>query len=99
LNVFWWMHSRQDYGMRKITPLETFVIGDGPVIGPEGCAEPLACPRVHTDDGLVGRSAVLRVPRVGTAAACRSRSPTCGGLIEARRIVDLEVRRGALVCH
>ena len=49
--------------MRKITRLETFVIGDGPDIDPDqGGVEPLACLRVHTDDGLVGFSEVFRVP-------------------------------------
>ncbi|MBS0205874.1 MAG: mandelate racemase/muconate lactonizing enzyme family protein [Planctomycetes bacterium] len=47
----------------KITRLETFVIGDGPTIDPDqGGVEPLACLRVHTDDGLVGLSEVFRVP-------------------------------------
>jgi hypothetical protein len=93
------MHSRQDYGMRNITRLETFVIGDGPAIDPEGSVEPLACLRPHTDDGLVGLSEVFRVPPVRTVAACRSCSPTCGELTEAKRIVDLAVQRGALVCR
>ena len=49
--------------MRKITRLETFVIGDGPDIDPDqGGVEPLACLRVHTDDGLSGFSEVFRVP-------------------------------------
>ena len=49
--------------MLKITRLETFVIGDGPEIDPDrGGVEPLACLRVHTDDGLVGFSEVFRVP-------------------------------------
>ncbi len=49
--------------MLKITRLETFVIGDGPEIDPDkGGVEPLACLRVHTDDGLVGLSEVFRVP-------------------------------------
>jgi L-alanine-DL-glutamate epimerase-like enolase superfamily enzyme len=49
--------------MTTITRLETFVIGDGPGIDPDqGGVEPLACLRVHTDDGLVGFSEVFRVP-------------------------------------
>jgi L-alanine-DL-glutamate epimerase-like enolase superfamily enzyme len=47
----------------KITRLEVFVIGDGPEIDPDkGGVEPLACVRVHTDDGLTGLSEVFRVP-------------------------------------
>lgn len=49
--------------MLKISRLETFVIGDGPEIDPDqGGIEPLACLRVHTDDGLTGFSEVFRVP-------------------------------------
>ncbi len=49
--------------MLKIARLETFVIGDGPEIDPDkGAIEPLACLRIHTDDGLVGLSEVFRVP-------------------------------------
>jgi L-alanine-DL-glutamate epimerase-like enolase superfamily enzyme len=47
----------------KIVYLETFVIGDGPQIDPDqGGVEPLACVRVHTDDGLIGLAEVFRVP-------------------------------------
>ena len=47
----------------KIARLEVFVIGDGPEIDPDkGGVEPLACVRVHTDDGLTGLSEVFRVP-------------------------------------
>ncbi len=47
----------------KITRLEVFVIGDGPEIDPDkGGVEPLACVRIHTDDGLSGLSEVFRVP-------------------------------------
>ncbi len=49
--------------MSKIVRLETFVIGDGPEIDPDkGGVEPLACLRVHTDDGYSGLSEVFRVP-------------------------------------
>lgn len=49
--------------MLKISHLETFVIGDGPEVDPDkGGIEPLACLRVHTDDGLLGLSEVFRVP-------------------------------------
>lgn len=49
--------------MLKITRLETFVISDGPEVDPDkGGIEPLACLRVHTDDGLIGFSEVFRVP-------------------------------------
>lgn len=47
----------------KIARLETFVIGDGPEIDPDkGGVEPLACIRVHTDQGITGLSEVFRVP-------------------------------------
>ncbi len=47
----------------KISRLETFVIGDGPDIDPDkGGVEPLACVRVHTDEGLTGLAEVFRVP-------------------------------------
>lgn len=46
-----------------IDRLEVFVIGDGPEIDPDkGGVEPLACIRVHTNDGLSGLSEVFRVP-------------------------------------
>lgn len=49
--------------MLTITRLETFVIGDDCEVDPDkGGVEPLACLRVHTDDGLVGFSEVFRVP-------------------------------------
>ncbi len=49
--------------LMKISSLEVFVIGDGPEIDPDkGGIEPLACLRVHTDDGLSGLSEVFRVP-------------------------------------
>src|SRR5439155_13636429 len=47
----------------KITRLEVFAIGDGPEVDPDkGGVEPLACVRVHTDDGPTGLSEVFRVP-------------------------------------
>lgn len=47
----------------KITRLETFVLGDGPEIDPDkGGVEPLACVRIHTDEGISGLSEVFRVP-------------------------------------
>jgi L-alanine-DL-glutamate epimerase-like enolase superfamily enzyme len=47
----------------KITRLDTFVIGDGPDIDPDkGGVEPLACVRVHTDEGPTGLAEVFRVP-------------------------------------
>jgi L-alanine-DL-glutamate epimerase-like enolase superfamily enzyme len=47
----------------KIACLEVFVIGDRPDIDPDkGGVEPLACVRVHTDEGLAGLSEVFRVP-------------------------------------
>jgi L-alanine-DL-glutamate epimerase-like enolase superfamily enzyme len=47
----------------KITRLDTFVIDDGPDIDPDqGGVQPLACVRVHTDDGRFGLAEVFRVP-------------------------------------
>jgi L-alanine-DL-glutamate epimerase-like enolase superfamily enzyme len=47
----------------KISRLETFVIGDGSEIDPDkGGVEPLACIRIHTDEGLAGLSEAFRVP-------------------------------------
>jgi L-alanine-DL-glutamate epimerase-like enolase superfamily enzyme len=47
----------------QICRLEVFVIGDGPGIDPDkGGVEPLACIRMHTDEGLTGLSEVFRVP-------------------------------------
>ena len=47
----------------KIARLEVFVIGDGPDVDPDkGGVEPLACVRVHTDEGPTGLSEVFRVP-------------------------------------
>lgn len=47
----------------KISHFEVFVIGDGPEIDPDkGGVEPLACLRVHTDEGISGLSEVFRVP-------------------------------------
>lgn len=49
--------------MAKIARLEVFTIGDGPDVDPDkGGVEPLACVRVHTDDGANGLSEVFRVP-------------------------------------
>lgn len=80
------MHSRQDYGMRKITRLEIFVIGDGPEIDPDkGGVEPLACLRVHTDDGLVGLSKVFRVPPGVVQATVRGPDTHSGACCSARR--------------
>jgi L-alanine-DL-glutamate epimerase-like enolase superfamily enzyme len=47
----------------RISRLEVFVIGDGPDIDPnKGGVEPLACLRMHTDEGVSGLSEVFRVP-------------------------------------
>jgi L-alanine-DL-glutamate epimerase-like enolase superfamily enzyme len=47
----------------KIARLEVFVIGDGPEIDPDkGGVEPMACLRVHTDDGISGFAEVFRIP-------------------------------------
>ncbi len=73
--------------MLTITRLETFVIGDGPEIDPDkGGIEPLACLRVHTDDGVTGFSEVFRVPP-GVVQATVGGPETHFGRL-----------RGALVC-
>ena len=47
----------------KASRFEVFVLGDGPDIDPDqGGVEPLACIRIHTDEGLTGLSEVFRVP-------------------------------------
>ena len=48
----------------KITELETFVISDEmDNIDPDkGAIEPIACIRIHTDEGITGLSEVFRVP-------------------------------------
>lgn len=47
----------------NISRLEVFVLADGPNIDPDkGGVEPLACVRIHTDDGVTGLSEVFRVP-------------------------------------
>jgi L-alanine-DL-glutamate epimerase-like enolase superfamily enzyme len=47
----------------KIARLETFVLGDGADVDPDkGGVEPLACIRIHTDDGETGLAEVFRVP-------------------------------------
>lgn len=47
----------------KVSRLEVFVLGDGPAIDPDrGGVEPLACIRIHTDEGVTGLSEVFRVP-------------------------------------
>jgi L-alanine-DL-glutamate epimerase-like enolase superfamily enzyme len=66
----------------KITSLETFVIGDGPEIDPDrGGVEPLACVRIHTDEGLTGLSEVFRVPPGVVQATVGDRETHFGRLL------------------
>jgi hypothetical protein len=47
----------------KIARLEVLAIGGGPDVDPDkGGVGPLACVRVHTDEGPTGLSEVFRVP-------------------------------------
>src|SRR5262249_27287822 len=65
----------------KITRLEVFAIGDGPDIDPDkGGVEPLACMRVHTDEGLSGLAEVFRVPP-GVVRATVGGTDTLFGLL------------------
>ncbi len=75
----------------KIARLEVFVIGDGPEIDPDkGGVEPLACIRVHTDDGLVGLSEVFRVPPGVVQAAVGGRETHFGRLLIGQEITHPE---------
>jgi L-alanine-DL-glutamate epimerase-like enolase superfamily enzyme len=75
----------------KITRLETFVIGDGPDIDPDkGGVEPLACIRIHTDDGLTGFSEVFRVPPGVVQATVGGPSTHFGRLLIGQEITHPE---------
>lgn len=77
--------------MPQITRLETFVIGDGPEIDPDkGGIEPLACLRVHTNDGLVGFSEVFRVPSGVVQAAVGGPDTHFGRLLIGQEITHPE---------
>jgi L-alanine-DL-glutamate epimerase-like enolase superfamily enzyme len=75
----------------KITRLETFVIGDGPEIDPDkGGVEPIACLRIHTDEGLVGTSEVFRVPPGVVQATIGGRDTYFGRLLIDQEITHPE---------
>jgi len=77
--------------MPKITRLETLVIGDGPDIDPDkGGIEPLACVRVHTDDGLAGLSEVFRVPPAVVQATVGETDTHFGRLLIGQEITHPE---------
>lgn len=77
--------------MTRITRLETFVIGDGPDIDPDqGGVEPLACLRIHTDDGLSGFSEVFRVPPGVVQATVGGRDTHFGRLLLGRELTHPE---------
>ncbi len=77
--------------MLKICRLETFVIGDGPEIDPDkGGVEPLACIRVHTDDGLTGFAEAFRVPPAVVQAAVGDRDTHFGRLLIGQEITHPE---------
>lgn len=70
-----------------ISRLEVFVIGDGPEIDPDqGGVEPLACIRVHTDEGLSGLSEVFRVPPGVVQATVAGRDSHFGRLLIGQEI-------------
>jgi L-alanine-DL-glutamate epimerase-like enolase superfamily enzyme len=75
----------------KIARLETFIIGDGPEIDPDkGGVEPLACIRVHTDDGATGLSEVFRVPPGVVRAAVDGPESHFGRLLYGQEITHPE---------
>lgn len=77
--------------MLKITRLEVFVIGDGPEVDPDkGGVEPLACIRVHTNEGLVGFSEVFRVPPGAVQATVGDRNTHFGRLLLGQEITHPE---------
>ncbi len=74
-----------------ITRLETFVIGDGPEIDPDkGAIEPIACIRVHTDDGLIGLTEVFRVPPGVVTATVGDRETHFGRLLIGQEVTHPE---------
>jgi L-alanine-DL-glutamate epimerase-like enolase superfamily enzyme len=75
----------------KISQLEVFVIGDGPEIDPDkGGIEPLACLRVHTDEGITGLSEVFRVPPGVVQAAVGDSQTHFGRLLIGQEITHPE---------
>ncbi|MCY2967212.1 MAG: mandelate racemase/muconate lactonizing enzyme family protein, partial [Planctomycetota bacterium] len=75
----------------KITRLETFVIGDGPEIDPDqGGIEPMACLRIHTDEGLIGLAEVFRVPPGVVQATVGGPQSHFGKLLLGREIIHPE---------
>jgi L-alanine-DL-glutamate epimerase-like enolase superfamily enzyme len=75
----------------RITRLETFVIGDGRDIDPDkGGVEPLACVRVHTDEGISGFSEAFRVPPGVVAATVGDRDTHFGRLLIGEEVTHPE---------
>lgn len=75
----------------KLNRLEVFVIGDGPEIDPDkGGIEPLACIRIHTDDGLSGLSEVFRVPPGVVQAAVGDAQTHFGRLLIGQELTHPE---------
>ncbi|MBI3922735.1 MAG: mandelate racemase/muconate lactonizing enzyme family protein [Armatimonadetes bacterium] len=75
----------------KITALETFVIGDRANIDPDkGGIEPLACIRVHTDQGIAGLSEVFRVPPGVVTATVGNADTHFGRLLLGQEITHPE---------
>jgi L-alanine-DL-glutamate epimerase-like enolase superfamily enzyme len=74
-----------------ISHLEVFVISDGPDIDPDkGGVEPLACIRVHTDDGITGLSEVFRVPPGVVQAVVGGPSTLFGKLLIGQEVTHPE---------
>lgn len=75
----------------RISHLEVFVIGDGPDIDPDkGGVEPLACIRVHTEDGITGLSEVFRVPPGVVQAVVGGPSTLFGKLLIGQELTHPE---------
>lgn len=75
----------------KIARLEVFVLGDGPDIDPDkGGVEPLACIRIHTDEGLSGLSEVFRVPPGVVQATVGDKDTHFGRLLIGQEITHPE---------
>jgi L-alanine-DL-glutamate epimerase-like enolase superfamily enzyme len=78
-------------GMKTVSRLEVFVLGDGPDIDPDkGGVEPLACVRVHTVDGLSGLAEVFRVPPGVVQAAAGGIETLFGQLLIGQEVTHPE---------
>lgn len=75
----------------KIIKLETFVIGDGREIDPDkGGVEPMACIRIHTDEGITGLAEVFRVPPGVVTATVGNEQTHFGRLLIGQEVTHPE---------